>query len=1330
MSENNSNKNSYSSLTGFHRAMPIILFALAVFIGLCFIMQDIGALGHAISGLLLGLFSYGAYLIPFLIALHAFFYPHDLAAKTLLSRFIFSTIALLALSAMAYCIDSWGEELTFSAGEFYRGGKELKGGGFLGGMLGFALIKIFGSVGLIIIAVAIFALYISFFFASGKRATSRFFIKLLKGIIAICDTVERGVKRIFGAFRGLKKNKKKKQDSKKLSELTDDEFFAVDNSMQRLEISELGILETRDGKAIEARPPLHDKVHFKSSVDKTYVTESTSENNTQTYSAAYTEADDRTAQRKKFVDNSYGIDENGFIESVEYHDSTSDIVVDYNENVKAKEDNADSFFASDFDPFRLADCENLANKPSSKAEKEPLEPKRVTLNENISELTEEDVKRAKAREDFERRKAAIIASRRAEAVPTKSGSELDGTPKSIDFHETSGENIKSYGEEDNSFSLKIEKNEQADKPTPEPTDDPYVRVEEANVTFEKKISYGTESKENVVGQSFEMNFGKPEEPANEFNHTVKPAFESAQPTSSLDNYAGNISRQEAYRRAAGFAAATEIKTENSNEKLYQKPASSGYSQSYQAAQVTESTYSAPENSFRDNSYSSSESFTVINKREEAPKESMQFVPSYFSVEAKEEPSFQEEIPEERTHESSTTYFSLESSEPSVSVPLEENLGMPEFKPYTPPVAEDTVSGGLTFDIEGEEDNEEAPVLETERTTLYSPELDEDEEEESEEITKPEDEEFDDEEIPPEEQNPVVISQRAMFTALREQDAGKTAISSEQAETVETVEREVLEDEENNPPFDTDDGDIPEDIADLVTEVPEAPKPKKKKDYSNYQFPPIDLLGLDYDRADDEISAEIQENTRILIETLESFNVTASIKGVDRGPRITRYEVVPARGVKVKEITGRFEDIKLNLAAEGVRMEAPIPGKSAIGFEIPNKHPATVRLRELIETDEFASAKSKTFVSIGKDVAGNPIFGDICKYPHALICGATGMGKSVCINSIMISMLYKARPDEVKFIMIDPKKVEFRMYSGIPHLLIPVITEAKQAAGALMWAVEEMERRYDLIEKNNVRNLEAYNEKVSFDPSIGEPLPKIVIVIDELADLMMQVRDPAEDLIMRIAQKARAAGIHLLIGTQRPSVQVITGGIKANIPSRISCKVTSGVDSRTIFDMIGAEKLLNRGDMLYWPVDRTAPLRVQGAFVTDREVETIMEFLKRDPDGSQYDDEVMTLINKAAQKCGNKKGGAAADDDDGDDGEQVGYYSDQRFLDAVELAIRGGKVSTSLLQRKLSIGYGKAAKYIDHMEEIGVVSEPNGQRPRDVLIDMDEWHEKLSRVDLG
>jgi S-DNA-T family DNA segregation ATPase FtsK/SpoIIIE len=427
-----------------------------------------------------------------------------------------------------------------------------------------------------------------------------------------------------------------------------------------------------------------------------------------------------------------------------------------------------------------------------------------------------------------------------------------------------------------------------------------------------------------------------------------------------------------------------------------------------------------------------------------------------------------------------------------------------------------------------------------------------------------------------------------------------------------------------------------------------------------------------------------------------------------------------------------DDIALNLAAGAIRMEAPIPGKSAVGIEIPNKKSSIVRLRDLLETADFQSSRSKTFVCIGRDVAGQPVFGDIAKMPHLLIAGATGMGKSVCINSLLISVLYKARPDEVKFIMIDPKQVEFTMYNGIPHLLVPVVSDPKQAAGALMWAVEEMERRYNLLNPLCVRNIEAYNEKVTADPSLGDPMPRIVIVIDEFADLMLQVKDPVETLVMRIAQKARAAGIYLVIGTQRPSVNVITGVIKANVPSRISCKVMSNVDSKTVLDSAGAEKLLDRGDALYAPAGSPKPHRVQCAFVADGEVESIMNYLKQYSDGSNYDSTVMEEIERAAQKCSKKGGGNNSDYDDGDgdsDSNGEGYLNNRQFLDAVEVAVNTRKISTSLIQRKLSIGYGKAAKFIDIMEDMGIVGEANGQRPREVLLTPDEWREKLARASL-
>ena len=623
-------------------------------------------------------------------------------------------------------------------------------------------------------------------------------------------------------------------------------------------------------------------------------------------------------------------------------------------------------------------------------------------------------------------------------------------------------------------------------------------------------------------------------------------------------------------------------------------------------------------------------------------------------------------------------------------------------------------------------------------------------------------------IPEEEQSKVLIDQRRMFSIFDSEDKPLESVtkteeitedtSSDTLPTVEVSEDysedssediyvasdekhddiylDAADDEEDTLPEttadDTDEEDElpPFDYEDKTTAVvvKETPKAPPKPDYSDYRFPPLDLLGVEDRGNDDLTNYETSENGNKLIETLLSFNVTASIKGFDRGPRITRYEVVPAKGVKVSAIMGLKDDIALNLASEGIRMEAPIPGKSAVGVEIPNSQPYTVKLRSLLECEEFKSSKSNTVVCVGKDVAGQPVFGDISKMPHLLIAGATGMGKSVCINSLLLSMLYKAKPDEVKFIMIDPKKVEFNIYNGIPHLLIPVVTDPKQAAGALMWAVEQMEKRYEIIEKARVRNIDAYNAKVIDNPGMGEPMPKIVIVIDELSDLMMQVKDPVESLIMILAAKARAAGIHLIIGTQRPSVDIITGVIKANIPTRIACKVMSNADSRTILDATGAEDLLDKGDMLFNVAAAPKPKRVQGAFVSDSEVENIIDFIKAQAPGNVYDDQAIEEINRAAQKCNKEKGGAGARGED-DDGADTSVYDNPEFLEAVDVALASGKISTSLLQRKMSIGFGKASKYLDIMEEIGIVSGLNGQKPRDVLITKDEWREKCSRVSL-
>ena len=607
------------------------------------------------------------------------------------------------------------------------------------------------------------------------------------------------------------------------------------------------------------------------------------------------------------------------------------------------------------------------------------------------------------------------------------------------------------------------------------------------------------------------------------------------------------------------------------------------------------------------------------------------------------------------------------------------------------------------------------------------------------------------EIPPEKQNPDVIAYRGMFNCLAEEDEAK---KEEEASSPTDSAANVYggsnitpppayvtfeEDDEDEEGDEAEDDEVPFDdympVRSPVVIEEKKPTPEKKPeaakpDYSAFKFPPIDFLAKGTDAEDPTIDAEIQENGEKLIDALAQFNVRASVRSVDRGPRITRYEIVPARGVRVNSVISLFDDIALNLAAEGIRMEAPIPGKSAIGVEIPNKHPTTVMLRDLLETEEFKTESSKTFSCVGKDVTGNPVFGDISKMPHILIAGATGMGKSVCINSVLISILYKARPDEVKFIMIDPKTVEFTMYNGIPHLLVPVVTDVKQAAGALMWAIDEMNRRYELMSKFEVRKLDSYNDIVRENPSLGEPLPKIIIVIDELNDLMQQVRKPVEGLIINLTQKSRAAGIHMIIGTQRPSVDVITGVIKANVPSRIACKVTSFTDSKTILDQAGAEKLLDKGDMLYAPVGKPKPVRVQGAFVSDGEVEKIMKFLKSNVKGAVYDEEAMEGISRAAQKCKGKDSSIDDDFDTDSDAEGGGgLLSDKQFLEAAELAIRQRKISTSLIQRKLGVGYSKAAKFVDTMEDLGLVSEANGQKPREVLLSREEWRDMLSRRSL-
>lgn len=489
----------------------------------------------------------------------------------------------------------------------------------------------------------------------------------------------------------------------------------------------------------------------------------------------------------------------------------------------------------------------------------------------------------------------------------------------------------------------------------------------------------------------------------------------------------------------------------------------------------------------------------------------------------------------------------------------------------------------------------------------------------------------------------------------------------------------------------------------------------------YTFPPVTLLTQKPPPSNIDISEELQTTARRLVETLASFKVRTKIVNVSRGPTITRYELAPDEGIRVRQIVNLVDDIALNLATTGVRIEAPIPGKQAVGIEVPNRIVATVYLRELIENQKFPALPSRISVSLGEDVAGEPIYVDLSKMPHLLIAGATGMGKSVCINSMIVSLLYKATPDEVKLILVDPKKVELNIYNGLPHLLVPVVTDPKKAAGALQWAVTEMERRFSLIEEVGMRDLRGYNN-ITKDDEDKEFLPQILIIIDELADLMMTAPDDVEESICRLAQKARAAGMHLIIGTQRPSVDVITGLIKANIPSRIAFTVASQVDSRTIIDINGAEKLIGRGDMLYAPVGAPKPIRVQGAYVSENEIETIITYIKKHYGTSEYNADVINSIEREAARCGqSKRGAAAAMGDETED-------ADPMLKPAIELAVESGKISTSLIQRRLQLGYGRAAKLIDRMEQMGVVSPPDGQRARTVLISRQQFMEMVLNKD--
>ena len=516
---------------------------------------------------------------------------------------------------------------------------------------------------------------------------------------------------------------------------------------------------------------------------------------------------------------------------------------------------------------------------------------------------------------------------------------------------------------------------------------------------------------------------------------------------------------------------------------------------------------------------------------------------------------------------------------------------------------------------------------------------------------------------------------------------------------------------------------PEPVTDAVKasvekEITQASKPVMK----TYKFPPMDLLHKSKRSGNGNSSTELKETALRLQQTLKNFGVNVTITDISQGPSVTRYELQPEQGVKVSKIVGLADDIKLNLAATDIRIEAPIPGKAAVGIEVPNKENMAVSLRDLLETNEFREFGSKLAFAVGKDIGGKTVVTDIAKMPHMLIAGSTGSGKSVCINSIIMSILYKAKPDEVKLIMIDPKVVELSVYNGIPHLLIPVVTDPKKAAGALHWAVAEMSERYKKFADLNVRDLKGYNKAVEASNGVvdGEPvsvMPQILIIVDELADLMMVAPGEVEESICRLAQLARAAGIHLIIATQRPSVDVITGLIKANMPSRIAFAVSSGVDSRTILDSNGAEKLLGKGDMLFAPQGYPKPARIQGAFVSDEEVSDVVDFLKNQCMGNEnlYDENIQNQIQNMGSQGGVSGNGGSADG---------GSDIDEYFVDAARFIIEKDKASIGMLQRAFRIGFNRAGRIMDQLYEAGIVGSDEGTKPRKVLMTEEQFEQFL------
>ncbi len=1319
--QSNSKNPTQKNNAGITRAMPIILGAVSVFVAVCLIFGNAGAFGAAISSFLRGLFASGAYAIPIVILLHAIFFKNDYENKRILSRAVLSTVLILIVSSIDYTVLYYSADPAFDPALFYS---TASGGGFIGGTISFCIASLIGCIGLIILDVAVVATAAIIFFGRKDSAARKSVLGILEFITALLAKIEAKIKESRENRRAAKAENRRMETERRHSEFFNDNFFDSKGNMDEIQIRELGIHESRDKTKSEQHPTLQTKVHNKSHV-KASNSSGDKTSNVKNNGFNFNIADSTIAESSDSGQSFFGATDRN------YAGKHSSYGID---------ESADSVFTKDFDPFDFATGEKLVAKASTKAQP----PQRSSgVNEilpPVASLDEKAIAEQKRREEFELRKRSIISSRNSEQ-----------TPVATTEHKAAGVAPMAMGVGKSEVTMEFGSAESAANSTAPQSASPApdnISLTAAEVKVPENADENIEKAYEQIAVKVLKNNPAYAVSANKttFTTTVHSTdtVNEAVASPEAEIPATEASPEVIVEEAATISPALSESSPKPEEqptpsfRPYETPTPDATAPMATAASasilVTERNLVTPE---------SNTNHSVLEQElaryDEIGIENSEPVEiSDTSVEVDiqtEEPSSETDVPTEEPLTTPTTSESIIFEEEKEPVILPEATTTQE--------SEEEKETIFSFGDEDEQDIEEIADENADLKEIFGGV-------EEEEVV------VDNAPIPPEEQNPEVIKQRAMFPFLDEEDskpkneesAAKSAAEptiveeSTPAVAEESVEIEVQSDitpmqnddvtvdvEDEEPPFEVikpSPAPTPAAVAPVAV-APVEEKPKKK-DYSDFVFPPIDLLHAVDEAGNENTAEEIKDNADKLIDTLGSFGVTASIKGVDRGPRITRYEVVPAKGVKVSNIMNLADDIALNLAADGIRMEAPIPGKSAVGVEIPNKKSSIVRLRELIETDDFKNLKSKTSVCMGKDVAGQPVFADVAKMPHALIAGATGMGKSVCINSLMLSILYKARPDEVKFIMIDPKQVEFTMYNGIPHLLVPVVTDVKQAAGTLMWAVEEMERRYGVLQEQCVRNIDAFNEKIALHPELGEPMSRIVIVIDEFAELIMQAKNPVESLIIRIAQKARAAGIHLIIGTQKPVKEVITGLIKSNIPSKLSCKVASNRDSILIFDAAGAEKLLDRGDMLIAFANSLKPQRVQCAFVADEEVEAVMDYLKQFSDGSNYDETVMEEIKRAADKC-TKKGGGDRDDDSDDDGDSYGegYLNNKEFLDAVEIAVNTRKISTSLIQRKLSIGYGKAAKFIDIMEDMGIVGEANGSKPREVMISADEWHEKLART---